>query len=148
MTASRAKSIGPARFNTAVHALVGLANNGGTVSSSVIANQVQSHDTFLRRILSTLANHGIVDAREGRDGGYSLKIPADTLTLADIYIAIRNEEQTDVEQLKPSCTLLGGVLNRIMSEAELEAVAYLKNYTLSDLLHDMNVTKKTENIMI
>ncbi|WP_411345137.1 RrF2 family transcriptional regulator [Paenibacillus sp. WLX1005] len=144
MTVSRTRSIGPARFNTAVHALAGLAHNGGTVSSSVIATQVQSHATFLRRILATLANHGIVDTREGRDGGYSLRIPADSLTLADIYQAIRTEDQANREEVKSGCAPLSDALGSIMLDAELQAIEYLRNYTLSDLLHDANDRKKME----
>ncbi|WP_322907714.1 Rrf2 family transcriptional regulator [Paenibacillus campi] len=145
MTVSRARTIGPARFNTAVHALAGLAHNGGTVSSSIIAAQVQSHATFLRRILATLASHGIVDTREGRDGGYSLRIPADTLTLADIYQAIRTEEQSGRETYKAGCAPLGEALSGVMQDAERQVVEYLKKYTLADLLHDANQRKKQEN---
>ncbi len=144
MTASRARSIGPARFNTAVHALAGLAHNGGTVSSSIIAAQVQSHATFLRRILATLASHGIVDTREGRDGGYSLRIPADTLTLADIYQAIRTEEQSGRESFKAGCAPLSEALSSVMQDAEGQAIEYLRKFTLSDLLHDANKRKKQE----
>lgn len=143
MTASRARSIGPARFNTAVHALAGLAHNGGTVSSSIIAAQVQSHATFLRRILATLASHGIVDTREGRDGGYSLRIPADTLTLADIYQAIRTEEQGR-ETFKTSCAPLSDALSSVMQDAEGQAIEYLRKCTLSDLLHDASKRKKQD----
>ncbi len=144
MTASRARSIGPARFNTAVHALAGLAHNGGTVSSSIIAAQVQSHATFLRRILATLASHGIVDTREGRDGGYSLRIPADTLTLADIYQAIRTEEQSGRESVKTGCAPLSEALSSVMQDAEGQAIEYLRKFTLSDLLHDANHRKRQE----
>ncbi|ANF98333.1 RrF2 family transcriptional regulator [Paenibacillus bovis] len=148
MTTSRTRSIGPARFNTAVQALAGLACNGGTVSSSVIAAQVQSHATFLRRILATLASHGIVDTREGRDGGYSLKISADTLTLADIYQAIRNDEvqqAAPAECMETSSTEIGSILKNVMMDAERQAIEYLKKYTLSDLLYEAN-QKKISNI--
>ncbi|MFD1884221.1 RrF2 family transcriptional regulator [Paenibacillus wenxiniae] len=146
MSALRARSIGPARFNTAVHALAGLAHNGGTVSSSIIAAQVQSHATFLRRILATLASHGIVDTREGRDGGYSLRIPADTLTLADIYQAIRAEEHSgrETETVKTSCAPLSEALSNLMHDAEGEAIEYLRRYTLADLLYDASNRKKQE----
>ncbi|WP_458121236.1 RrF2 family transcriptional regulator [Paenibacillus sp. Z6-24] len=147
MTTSRTRSIGPARFNTAVQALAGLACNGGTVSSSVIAAQVQSHATFLRRILATLASHGIVDTREGRDGGYSLKISADTLTLADIYQAIRNEEAEQSASdgcMEHSSTEIGGILKNVMMDAERQAIEYLKQYTLSDLLREANQRKLTD----
>lgn len=143
MMTTRAKYIEPARFNVAVHALIGLALNGGTLSSSVIAAQVNSHPTFLRRILATLANQGIVDTREGREGGYTLRVPANQLTLSDIYIALRIDQS--VSDLAPEDRLehrshINELLSDIMIGAEQQAIQYLKKYTLSYLIEHTDIT--------
>jgi Rrf2 family transcriptional regulator, repressor of oqxAB len=88
--------IGPPRFGIAVHALIWLAQSGGALSSVVIAKKVNSHATFLRRVLIQLAQAGIVEAREGRDGGYSLLRDPNHITLADIFLAV--DDSACVEQ--------------------------------------------------
>lgn len=136
---TRAKLIGPARFSVAVQALAGLASNGGTLSSAMLAAQVHSHPTFLRRILATLASHKIVDTREGRDGGYTLRIPADQLTLSAIYLAIRIEQP--IHELPAADSIQDSKktnqrLSRIMKGAEQQVIDYLQQFTLADMIED------------
>lgn len=136
---TRAKLIGPARFSVAVQALAGLASNGGTLSSAMLAAQVHSHPTFLRRILATLASHKIVDTREGRDGGYTLRIPADQLTLSAIYLAIRIEQP--IHELPAADSIQDSKktnhrLSRIMKGAEQQVIDYLQQFTLADIIED------------
>lgn len=137
---TRAKLIGPARFSVAVHALAGLASNGGTLSSAMLAAQVHSHPTFLRRILATLASHKIVDTREGRDGGYTLRMPADQLTLSAIYLAIRIEqpihELSNADGIKDS-QKANQRLSNIMKGAEQQVIDYLQQFTLADIIEDL-----------
>lgn len=136
---TRAKLIGPARFSVAVQALAGLASNGGTLSSAMLAAQVHSHPTFLRRILATLASHKIVDTREGRDGGYTLRIPADQLTLSAIYLTIRIEQP--IHELPAADSIQDSKktnqrLSRIMKGAEQQVIDYLQQFTLADMIED------------
>ncbi|TXK83890.1 Rrf2 family transcriptional regulator [Paenibacillus sp. N3.4] len=142
MKPSRINQIGPPRFGIAVHALVWLANSGGVLSSAVIAGQVNSHSTFLRRVLALLTQFGIVEAREGRDGGYYLKIPADRLTLADVYIAVKSECTEVCTESDVDCGEAGKqldyALERIMSEAEDQTITWLKRYTLADLMQGID----------
>ncbi|MGV7118259.1 RrF2 family transcriptional regulator [Paenibacillus kyungheensis] len=137
---TRAKLIGPARFSVAVHALAGLASNGGTLSSAMLAAQVHSHPTFLRRILATLASHKIVDTREGRDGGYTLRMPADQLTLSAIYLAIRIEQP--IHELPTADGIQDSQkanqrLSNIMKGAEQQVIDYLQQFTLADIIEDL-----------
>ncbi|MDN4620481.1 Rrf2 family transcriptional regulator [Paenibacillus sp. PsM32] len=138
---TRAKLIGPARFSVAVHALAGLASNGGTLSSAMLAAQVHSHPTFLRRILATLASHKIVDTREGRDGGYTLRMPADQLTLSAIYLAIRIEQP--IHELHTADGIQDSQkanqrLSNIMKGAEQQVIDYLQQFTLADIIEDLD----------
>jgi Rrf2 family transcriptional regulator, repressor of oqxAB len=143
MSANRSSQIGPPRFGIAVHVLVWLAQSGGLLSSATIACQVNSHATFLRRVLALLASSGIVEAKEGRDGGYSLKIPADKLTLADVYMAVRSEctdsgERGESMDCGEAGKQLDSVLEAIMNEAEQQTVEFLKGYTLKDLMENVD----------
>ena len=51
---NRIDQIGRPRFRIAVHALVWLAQKECVCSSKAIAERVNSHATFLRRVLATL----------------------------------------------------------------------------------------------
>jgi len=73
------------RFAMAVHALALLAQSEDGSPSGFIAGSVNTHAVFLRRVLRSLAEGGLIEAREGRGGGYRLARPAATITLAEVY---------------------------------------------------------------
>jgi Rrf2 family protein len=72
----------------AAHALAVLARSPVGYPSAYVASSVNTHAVFLRRILGDLVAAGLVEAREGRTGGYRLARPAERITLADVYRAI------------------------------------------------------------
>lgn len=142
MNSNRNNPIGPPRFAIAVHTLVFLAHCGCMMTSGAIAKQVNSHPTFLRRVLAQLAGAGIVEAREGRDGGYSLKANPDKVTLADIYVAVRLEctEQCPGEvssECESATRQIDQQLEEIMEQAERRTYDLLKQYTLSDIMNKL-----------
>ncbi|MBD3918641.1 Rrf2 family transcriptional regulator [Paenibacillus sp. PR3] len=76
-------------FGLAVQAMVVLAINGQSCPSCVLAERLHSEATLLRRIMGQLARAGLIETREGRDGGYRLLRQPDTITLAEIYKALQ-----------------------------------------------------------
>jgi Rrf2 family transcriptional repressor of oqxAB len=82
--------VNPVWFAMAVQVLVFLNRSHGEVCpSATIADQVRSHAVFLRRIVAYLVRAGIVEAREGREGGYRLARAAEQITLAEVYHALQ-----------------------------------------------------------
>jgi len=75
-------------FGLAVQAMVVLAKNEQSCPSCFLAEQVQSEATLMRKIMAQLARAGLIETREGRDGGYRLLRPASTITLAEVYTAL------------------------------------------------------------
>ena len=139
---------GPPRFGIAVHALVWLSQSGCVVSSAMMAGQVNSHATFLRRIMVHLVQAGLVEAKEGRDGGYFLrKAPAD-ITLADVYMAVKSDcgtEQANVTvDEEGGCGAAGqqldSVLESIMGQAEQHTIDYLRQFTVDDVMRQVDFT--------
>ncbi|RAV19928.1 RrF2 family transcriptional regulator [Paenibacillus contaminans] len=135
---NRVGQIGPPRFGIAVHALVWLAQSKCVLSSGSIACEVNSHATFLRRVLARLVQAGIVEAREGRDGGYLLKARPNELSLADVYVAVKPDAAESEENM--SCGGESGkkvdvALEEIMQEAERNTISFLAGYTLADLMN-------------
>lgn len=125
------------RFRTSVHALVWLATNQCIQSSASLAGHVNSHATFLRRVLLPFVQAGIVEAREGRDGGYLLKIAPEDLTLADIFMTGNAEIlcDDDSSDCGEADIKLDKVLEEIAHAAEQQLITVLGQHTLADLLN-------------
>src|SRR5947209_19506566 len=87
-------SHGPGWFPVAVQALVVLAETDGSCSSSSMAQDLKAHAVYLRRVLAQLVRANLIQAREGRDGGYRLARSADDITLAEVYQAVNMVEPT------------------------------------------------------
>ena len=143
-TAGRGIPIGPPWFKIAVHSVVWLAKSGSILSSAMIASHVNSHATFLRRVMQALASSGIVESKGGRDGGYLLVQAPEQITLGDIYSAVRmglagqdcGSECT--ESLDAGCGSTGEQLDteleKILYETELHTIDYLRQFTIIDFM--------------
>ena len=59
-------------FNLAVHALVCLSHSGHSLSSETLAENICTNPTRVRRVMAGLKKAGMVETREGLDGGYRL----------------------------------------------------------------------------
>jgi Rrf2 family transcriptional regulator, repressor of oqxAB len=136
-TANRGVNIGPPRFKIAVHSIVWLAKSGRILSSAMIAKQVYSHATFMRRVLRALADAGIVESKGGREGGYILRKPADLITLGEIYSAVSTESTEPAFDV--NCREVGEQLDveleKILHEAEQRTIDYLRQYTIADVMN-------------
>jgi Rrf2 family transcriptional repressor of oqxAB len=141
--ANRGVNIGPPRFKIAVHAIIWLANNGGILSSAMIASQVDSHATFMRRVMQTLTSSGIVESKGGREGGYILRKHPDQITLGEIYCAVNSgaiPSEGDVD-CGEAGVQMDVELERILHEAEQQTIEYLQKYTISDVMNRVEFFK-------
>lgn len=74
-----------------VRAVLYLATQGGTCSSKDIAKDMSIPRDYLIQLAQLLRNAGLIEARPGKHGGYSLaKDPAD-ITMLDIMNALESE---------------------------------------------------------
>jgi Rrf2 family transcriptional repressor of oqxAB len=122
-------------FHVAVQALAVIAGAERACPSSAIAQDLQAHAVFLRRVLAQLARGGIVTAQEGRAGGYQLARPAEQITLAEVFQATRLGDECD-EATQESCSngRVESVLGEIVEHAEQAAVEVLGQYTLAAVI--------------
>lgn len=118
-----------AELSIAVHAIVYLAHMDRIVSSEKIAENVCTNSARIRKIMSKLVKAGLVEKKEGLNGGYSMKKNSENLKLSDISEALRfnliksawKTGDTDVECLVSSGMAdimdeIYGGLNRICIE--------------------------------
>jgi Rrf2 family transcriptional regulator, repressor of oqxAB len=105
-------------------------------SSAALADQVRTHAVSLRRMMSPLVRAGIVEAREGRDGGYRLICPLEAISLGDVYRALRTDTASDASQgdvswsgLLPTGTRLA--LDEVATEVEQQVMQALDRFTVA-----------------
>src|SRR5512147_970082 len=122
----------------AVHALAVLAQSRDGYPSAFVASSVNTHAVFLRRILGDLVAAGLVDAREGRAGGYRLARPPHEITLADVYRAVEPEGPLAVSPAEPNarCPIGAGMRRAFATTAgaaEGGLLGALEHETVADL---------------
>ena len=74
-------------FNLAVHALVCLSHSGRSLSSEALAENICTNPARVRRVMAGLKKAGMVETREGLDGGY--RLCADPAALCGLRVAQR-----------------------------------------------------------
>jgi len=118
----------------AVQALVAIAGTEGHCSSAAMAHDLNAHAVFVRRVLAQLARANIVQAREGRDGGYRLAHSADQITLAEVYQAVKVADAAEDAACGGVNARVRGVLDEIEAEAEQHLLEVLGQHTLASVL--------------
>ncbi len=131
-------------FRVAVQILVVLAGKDDACSSASLAEGLDAHAVFLRRVLAQLARAGLVAAREGRDGGYRLARPADQITLADVFCAIHHAAAAEAVAAENQAAdaghagsfdpgALASALDAVGDEVERQALTVFSRHTIASL---------------
>ncbi|MBS7563440.1 Rrf2 family transcriptional regulator [Mucilaginibacter sp. Bleaf8] len=80
------------RFQIAVHIMTLLTvSEGEQLSSDYIAGSINANAALIRKELSNLRKHNLVSSKEGKAGGYTLAKPAQQITMAQIYQAVKQD---------------------------------------------------------
>ncbi|WP_437478301.1 Rrf2 family transcriptional regulator [Sorangium sp. So ce1014] len=99
------------RFAIATHALALLAQTGESCASDELSASINTNPAFLRRILARLSQAGLIEAREGRAGGYRLARPAKRIRLSEVYAAVEPEGAIAPSPCEPNakCPIGAGI---------------------------------------
>lgn len=122
----------------ALRAVVWLAGNPDSPSTNQqIAKGTHVPPDYLSKVLQALGRQGIVLAQRGKNGGFTLSAPPETLTILDVVNAV------DPFQRIRSCPLqlkAHGAnlcpLHRRMDQALDHIECVLRESTIADLLQD------------
>ncbi|HWQ00125.1 MAG TPA: Rrf2 family transcriptional regulator [Vicinamibacterales bacterium] len=116
------------RFGIALHALALLARRPEGCSSGELARSINVHPVVLRRVLADIRRAGLVQAREGRRGGYRLRRSPGTVTLADVYRIVEREGPLAPNQAEPDpeCPVGSGVRAAFRHVAAAGRIALLR----------------------
>ena len=129
------------RFAVAIHTagMLALAEKM-RVSSETIARSVSTNPVVVRRVISLLAKHGLVEVRKGQAGGAALSRPPADITLEELYRAVELQPMMAVPKSAPESAdcpvarFVGPVLTEFFANAEAGYIERLSRFTLADVL--------------
>lgn len=126
-----------ARFQIAIHILTLLDHaRGELLQSDYIAGSLNTNPALVRKEISNLRNHGLIESKEGKGGGYMLGKPAANITLAEVYKTLKIESVlgTSKNEPNPECPV-GRQINQNISRLYLDVddavITKLKSITLA-----------------
>ena len=117
-----------------MRAVLYLAEKGSICSSREVADEMSIPRDYLIQLAQLLRNAGIVHARPGKNGGYSLAKDASEISMLDIFNALQNDrlraerkEAEDVSDLLQDITAACSAVEREMEE-------YMSSITLQNMI--------------
>ncbi|CAL1517396.1 Rrf2 family transcriptional regulator [Chitinophaga sp. MM2321] len=127
-----------ARFPISLHILTLMTRETGTLlSSDFIAGSININPVLVRKEISNLRNHGLVESKEGKNGGATLAKPASQIKLSDIYHAVQQVSLLGNSRNSPNPDCLVGKqinthLDHLYQEVEGALLHKLDKITLAD----------------
>lgn len=117
-----------------MRAVLYLAEKGSICSSREVADEMSIPRDYLIQLAQLLRNAGIIHARPGKNGGYSLAKDASEISMLDIFNALQNDrlrserkEVEDVSDLLQDITAACSAVEREMEE-------YMSSITLQNMI--------------
>ena len=126
-------------FNLAVHALVCLSHSGRSLSSEALAENICTNSTRVRRVMAGLKKAGMVETREGSDGGYRLCADPAALSLRQVAEAVNARfvdcawRSGDIDRECAICSGMAGVMDALYRQMNEQCTAYLAQITVADI---------------
>ena len=129
------------QFAVSCHILAMLAAYpDAAVTSETIAGSVDTNPVVIRRIMSHLRQHGLVDSRPGASGGWRLVRPASDLNLREVYHAVSHETVLAMHQHpNPDCPIGGNIKNSlggVFEEAQQALELALEKVSIATVLEN------------
>ncbi len=126
------------RFPISLHILTLMARaEGELLSSEHIAGSINCNPVLVRKEISNLRNHGLIESKEGKNGGATLAKPAANILLSDIYQAVRQSSLLGNSRNTPNpdCEVGKQInlhLDHLYAEVEGTLIRKLQLVTLAD----------------
>lgn len=126
-------------FSVGVHALVYLNHKKGMLSSEELAENICTNPARVRKIMASLKQAGLVETKEGNEGGYRLVKDPKELTLACIAEALDVcfvEVAWRSGDSSMECLVASGMANLmdgIFAELDQKCKGYLEAISIADL---------------
>lgn len=133
------------RFAMATHIMTALAVADDKLSSTYLADSLNTNPVVVRRILGELQKAGLLETEAGRTGGARLVKDPNVISLYDVYAAVDDGELFAYNPNDPNkkCTLsckMKSVLSPIFDAACDALAEKLKKIRLSELVNEVETS--------
>ncbi|MFY0255422.1 RrF2 family transcriptional regulator [Chitinophaga sp. 30R24] len=128
------------RFPISMHILTLMASSEGELlSSDYIASSININPVLVRKEISNLRNHGLIESKEGKNGGATLSRPATKIQLSEVYHAVQQASLlgNSKNEPNPDCPVGKQIkqhLHELYQEIEAALLLKLEKMSLADFL--------------
>ena len=130
------------QFAVAVHVLTYLSTveDGRPVSSDELSGSTNTNPVYVRRVLGPLREAGLVHARQGSHGGWTLARPAEQIALDEVWTILQGAEPVlGLHGPNPRCPVGAGI-QRSLHDLDAAVAAALRaelgGRTVADLVRE------------
>lgn len=117
-----------------MRAVLYLAGKGSICSSREVADEMSIPRDYLIQLAQLLRNAGIIHARPGKNGGYSLAKDASEISMLDIFNALQNDRlRSERKEAEDASDLLQDI-TAACSAVEREMEEYMSSITLQNMI--------------
>lgn len=117
-----------------MRAVLYLAEKGSIRSSREVADEMSIPRDYLIQLAQLLRNAGIVHARPGKNGGYSLAKDASEISMLGIFNALQNDRlRAERKEAEDASDLLQDI-TAACSAVEREMEEYMSSITLQNMI--------------
>lgn len=117
-----------------MRAVLYLAEKGSICSSREVADEMSIPRDYLIQLAQLLRNAGIIHARPGKNGGYSLAKDASEISMLDIFDALQNDRlRAERKEAEDASDLLQDI-TAACSAVEREMEEYMSSITLQNMI--------------
>lgn len=117
-----------------MRAVLYLAEKGSICSSREVADEMSIPRDYLIQLAQLLRNAGIIHARPGKNGGYSLAKDASEISMLDIFNALQNDRlRSERKEAEDASDLLQDI-TAACSAVEREMEEYMSLITLQNMI--------------
>ncbi|RKS95972.1 Rrf2 family transcriptional regulator [Chryseobacterium defluvii] len=126
------------RFATAIHIMTLLEKSPQEwLTSEWIAGSININPAIVRKEMSVLREAGLIISRQGKEGGSMLAKNPESISISDIYSAVKNTEVLGKKNQNPNpaCSVgkeINDHLNTLFDETDKLVVSFLGNKSLKE----------------
>lgn len=109
------------------------------VKSNILAGSVNTNPALVRRIIAQLVHANLIQSFEGRSGGFKLALPAEKITLLNIYLAIGEQNFFALNPNPPNnkCPISRNIVSlveEVFIDVDVQVKNKLQSVTVSQLI--------------
>lgn len=126
------------KFSTSVHILTLLASAPDEwLSSDYIASSLNSNPALVRKELGVLREAGLIESKEGKNGGSRLGKATKDIRMSDIFLLVKNGHVFGYSpnEPNPQCAVgarINGALDELFGEIDNSIYEKLRSITLAE----------------